>query len=66
MSCLAITDVMCLEGKAEEALQIFRQMIPGAREDSGSEGVEIYRNQDNPNNITWIEHWKLANNTKRC
>ncbi len=58
MSCLAITDVTCREGTSEQVLELFGQMIPAARKAVGSEQIQIFRNQDDPNNMTWVEHWQ--------
>ena len=62
MSVTVALEIKVKPGKADEAIEFLRKVLPDTRSYAGFEGLTVHRNQDDPNAFVIWEHWATRPN----
>ena len=57
MSVMVFLEVQSSDESIEQLKATFKEILPDTRAYDGCQGVEIFDNQDDPNNLVLVEHW---------
>ena len=57
MSVTVVVDLAVKPEEVEGLISVIKEILSGTREYEGNQAVELYRNQDDRNNLILIERW---------
>jgi len=58
MAVTVLLEVQTQDGKANDLLDVLKQILPDTRNYEGFMDIYVIQNQDSPNDITLVEEWE--------
>jgi quinol monooxygenase YgiN len=57
MSVMVILEMQSNTGNTEQIKATLKDLLPDTRKYDGCQSVEVFDNQDDPNNLVLVQHW---------
>ena len=57
MSVMVFLEMQSNTGNTEQLSSTLKDLLPDTRKYDGCQSVEVFNNQDDPNNLVLVQHW---------